>query len=44
VSQYLPVAFAAFREGRTTLDPADLAIAHISATLDAYYGACHPNV
>jgi D-tagatose-1,6-bisphosphate aldolase subunit GatZ/KbaZ len=44
VSQYLPIAFAAHRAGHATLDPVDLAMAHISATLDAYYGACHPNV
>jgi D-tagatose-1,6-bisphosphate aldolase subunit GatZ/KbaZ len=44
VSQYLPKAYAAYRAGRATLDPADLVIAHISATLDAYYGACNPNV
>jgi len=44
VSQYLPVAFAAHRAGRASLDPVDLVIAHIGATLDAYYGACHPNV
>ena len=44
VSQYLPFAFAAHRAGQVTLDPADLVIAHVSAVLDAYYGACHPDV
>ncbi len=44
VSQYLPIAFEAYRAGRSTLDPADLAIAHVSATLDAYHGACNPDV
>lgn len=44
VSQYLPVAFAAYRAGRSTLDPNDLVIAHVSATLDAYHGACHLDV
>jgi len=44
VSQYLPIAFAAHRAGRASLDPADLVIAHVDATLDAYHGACHPNV
>ena len=44
VSQYLPTAYAAYRAGRATLDPADLVIAHIGATLDAYHGACNPNV
>ncbi|MGN6374642.1 MAG: D-tagatose-bisphosphate aldolase, class II, non-catalytic subunit [Sphingomonas sp.] len=43
VSQYLPIAFAAHRAGRATLDPVDLVIAHVFATLDAYYGACHPD-
>lgn len=44
VSQYLPLAFAAHRVGRASLDPVDLVIAHIDATLDAYHGACHPHV
>ena len=44
VSQYLPTAYAAVRGGKATLDPADLVIAHISATLDSYHGACVPNV
>ena len=41
VSQYLPLAYAAVRAGEATLDPADLAMAHVAATLDAYHGACH---
>jgi D-tagatose-1,6-bisphosphate aldolase subunit GatZ/KbaZ len=44
VSQYLPIAFAAHRAGNITLDPAELVIAHVCATLDAYYGACNFNV
>jgi len=44
VSQYLPIAFAAHRAGRASLDPVDLVLAHIDATLDAYHGACHPHV
>jgi D-tagatose-1,6-bisphosphate aldolase subunit GatZ/KbaZ len=44
ISQYLPVAFAAYRGGRITLDPVDLVIAHLCATLDAYHGACCRNV
>jgi len=44
ISQYLPVAFAALRRGEITLDPVDLVIAHLSATLHAYHGACEPNV
>jgi D-tagatose-1,6-bisphosphate aldolase subunit GatZ/KbaZ len=43
VSQYLPLAYAAVRAGQATPDPADLAMAHIAATLDAYHGACFPN-
>jgi len=43
LSQYLPTAYAAVREGRATLDPVNLVLAHIGATLDAYYGACHPD-
>ncbi|HWW59227.1 MAG TPA: D-tagatose-bisphosphate aldolase, class II, non-catalytic subunit [Sphingopyxis sp.] len=43
VSQYLPLAYAAMRAGRASLDPADLVMAHISAALDAYHGACHPD-
>ncbi|WP_375286646.1 D-tagatose-bisphosphate aldolase, class II, non-catalytic subunit [Sphingomonas sp.] len=44
VSQYLPIAYAALRAGRITNDPAELVMAHITATLDAYHGACHPHV
>lgn len=44
VSQYLPLAYAAARAGRASFDPAELVMAHIGATLDAYHGACHPNV
>jgi D-tagatose-1,6-bisphosphate aldolase subunit GatZ/KbaZ len=43
LSQYLPVAYAAVRAGTATLDPVDLIVAHIAATLDAYNGACNPN-
>ena len=43
VSQYLPVAYAAVRDGSATLDPVDLVVAHVGATLDAYHGACHPH-
>jgi D-tagatose-1,6-bisphosphate aldolase subunit GatZ/KbaZ len=44
VSQYLPIAYAALRAGRIANDPAELVMAHIAATLDAYHGACHPHV
>lgn len=43
LSQYLPIAYAAVRAGTATMDPVDLIVAHIGATLDAYYGACNPN-
>ena len=43
VSQHLPFAYAAVRHGAATLDPADLVMAHVGATLDAYHGACHPH-
>jgi D-tagatose-1,6-bisphosphate aldolase subunit GatZ/KbaZ len=43
VSQYLPLAYAAVRAGDASLDPADLVMAHIAATLDAYHGACNPD-
>jgi D-tagatose-1,6-bisphosphate aldolase subunit GatZ/KbaZ len=43
LSQYLPVAYAAVRAGTATLDPIDLIVAQIAATLDAYHGACNPD-
>uniref|UniRef100_UPI0035CAFF17 D-tagatose-bisphosphate aldolase, class II, non-catalytic subunit n=1 Tax=uncultured Sphingomonas sp. TaxID=158754 RepID=UPI0035CAFF17 len=43
LSQYLPVAYAAVRAGTATLDPVDLVVAQIGATLDAYHGACNPD-
>ncbi|MEH3104693.1 MAG: D-tagatose-bisphosphate aldolase, class II, non-catalytic subunit [Sphingomonas phyllosphaerae] len=43
LSQYLPTAYAAVRGGGTTLDPAELVMAHVAATLDAYHGACFPH-
>jgi len=43
VSQYLPLAYAAVRTGQATLDPAELVMAHVRATLDAYHGACYPD-
>lgn len=36
LSQYLPNAYTALREGRIENDPADFAMAHIMATLDIY--------
>jgi D-tagatose-1,6-bisphosphate aldolase subunit GatZ/KbaZ len=43
LSQYMRTAYAAVRAGQATLDPIDLIVAHIGATLDAYHGACNPN-
>jgi D-tagatose-1,6-bisphosphate aldolase subunit GatZ/KbaZ len=43
LSQYLPVAVAEVRSEGLPLDPAALVLAHIGVTLDAYYGACHPD-
>ncbi|TGX52558.1 D-tagatose-bisphosphate aldolase, class II, non-catalytic subunit [Sphingomonas gei] len=43
ISQYLPLAYAALRSGQANLDPAELVIAHVGATLDAYHGACYPH-
>lgn len=43
LSQYLPAAYAAVRTGTASLDPVDLIVAQIGATLDAYHGACNPD-
>ena len=40
ISQYLPDAYAAIRNAGLTPSPANLVIAHIGATLDAYRAAC----
>ena len=42
ISQYLPLAYAAVRGGDLTPTPANLVIAHIGATLEAYRAACTP--
>jgi D-tagatose-1,6-bisphosphate aldolase subunit GatZ/KbaZ len=42
ISQYLPVAHAALREGLIGANPAQLAMAHIGAVLDDYRGATSP--
>lgn len=39
VSQYLPVAYAALREGTISNDPVELTMAHVMATLDIYLKA-----
>ncbi|MES1262821.1 MAG: D-tagatose-bisphosphate aldolase, class II, non-catalytic subunit [Peristeroidobacter soli] len=41
LSQHLPHALHAVREGAATRDPLSLAVAHVSAVLDDYYHACH---
>jgi len=41
VSQFLPHAWHALRDGTATLDPQSLAMAHITAVLDDYHHACH---
>lgn len=41
LSQYLPSAHAAVRAGEASLDPIELVMAHIAATLDVYRHACH---
>lgn len=43
LSQHLPSAYAAVRAGQASLDPVDLVIAHVGATLDLYHGACNPD-
>ena len=41
LSQHLPRAFEAVREGTATRDPLSLAMAHVGAVLDDYHHACH---
>ena len=41
LSQHLPTALHAVREGHATRDPLSLAMAHVSAVLDDYHHACH---
>jgi D-tagatose-1,6-bisphosphate aldolase subunit GatZ/KbaZ len=41
LSQHLPHALRAVREGAATRSPLSLAVAHVSAVLDDYYHACH---
>ena len=41
LSQHLPHALHAVREGAATRDPQSLAVAHVSAVLDDYHYACH---
>ncbi len=43
ISQYLPHALHAVRNGTATLDPHSLAIAHLCAVLDDYHHACQDN-
>jgi D-tagatose-1,6-bisphosphate aldolase subunit GatZ/KbaZ len=41
LSQHLPHALHAVREGAATRDPLSLAVAHVSAVLDDYHHACN---
>jgi D-tagatose-1,6-bisphosphate aldolase subunit GatZ/KbaZ len=41
LSQHLPRALHAVREGAATRDPLSLAMAHVGAVLDDYHHACH---
>jgi D-tagatose-1,6-bisphosphate aldolase subunit GatZ/KbaZ len=41
ISQYLPLAHAALRDGRIGGSPAELAMAHVSTVLDDYHAACN---
>jgi D-tagatose-1,6-bisphosphate aldolase subunit GatZ/KbaZ len=41
LSQHLPRALQAVREGAATRDPQSLSMAHVSAVLDDYHHACH---
>jgi D-tagatose-1,6-bisphosphate aldolase subunit GatZ/KbaZ len=42
ISQYLPVAYAALREGLISGGPAELAMAHVDMVLDDYHAATSP--
>ena len=42
ISQYLPVAYAAMREGLIGVTPAELAMANVGAVLDQYWAATEP--
>lgn len=42
ISQYLPVAYAAMREGAIAAAPAELAMANVGAVLDQYGAATEP--
>jgi len=41
ISQYLPLAHAAVRDGWMGSSPAELAMAHVCAVLDGYHAAAH---
>jgi D-tagatose-1,6-bisphosphate aldolase subunit GatZ/KbaZ len=42
ISQYLPIAHAAVRDGLIGANPAELAMAHVCAVLDGYHAAASP--
>ena len=43
ISQYLPHALHALRNGHADADPLSLVMAHIQTALDDYHHACHPH-
>ena len=43
ISQYLPHALHALRNGAADADPLSLVMAHIQTALDDYHHACHPH-
>jgi D-tagatose-1,6-bisphosphate aldolase subunit GatZ/KbaZ len=42
ISQYLPVQYAAIREGRLKSDPRELLLDGVAQVLRDYVNACHP--
>ncbi len=43
IGQYLPIALQSTRERRADRDPRALAMAHVTAVLEDYHHACHPD-
>lgn len=43
IGQYLPIALQSTRERRADRDPRVLAMAHVTAVLEDYHHACHPD-
>jgi D-tagatose-1,6-bisphosphate aldolase subunit GatZ/KbaZ len=42
ISQYLPIAHAAVRDGLIGASPSELAMAHVWSVLDGYHAATMP--